>query len=411
MRAKESETAHYEAHELLEIVTRLKEVRRRFVRNAGGGDRFDHTEELLDSIILDLNEWLKPGGHPVELDDLNLRLAAVEEMIEGLGFPGYAHVVASVRDTFSAFVLNDDPDGEEEPPAPRRFEPPPTTAVAGSTSGIGDAPGKSRAGVGRSRWGYGWLILAIVIGGCVVAALALGVFSLDGLIPGLEAATDQIAAEDQKVEESPPRPAVESKNESSPPEEPFRVAARALGQLVHEIESARVALNDGDLDSALQHLAAAAAIDRHHRGVASLAKSLIDHLLKQADEAFDNTEWELAGKRVDDARHLARGLYLDTSEIDQMVRKHAALTRFDDFQPDDHVSIGRAVGHSVRVTLTTREELFGRLETFEDNRLMLAIHSGVDGGGVSFSKVILLDEILELRVFEASRISETVLDR
>jgi len=411
MRAKETETGRYEAHELLEIVTRLKEVRRRFVRNAGAGDRFDHAEECLDSIILDLNEWLKPGGHPVELDDLNLRLAAVEEMIEGLGFPGYAHVVASVRDTLSVFVLNDDPDGEDEPPVPRRFEPPPTTAVAGSPSGIGAAPGKARTGVGRRRWGYGLLILAVVIGGCVVAALSFGVFSHDGLFPGLEGVTDRIIVEEQKVEESPSAPAADSKSESSPPEEPFRVAARTLGQLVHEIESAEAALNDNDVDSALQHLAAAAAIDRHHRGVVSLAISLIGHLLKKADEAFDDTEWELAGKRVDDARHLARGLYLGTAEIDQMARKHAALTRFDDFKPDDQVSIRRAVGHSVRVTLTTREELFGRLETFEDNRLMLAIHSGFDGGGVSFSKEILLDEILELRVYEASRMSETVLDR
>ena len=411
MRAKESEIGRYGAHELLEIVTRLKEVRRRFVRNAGGGDRFDHTEECLDSIILDLNEWLKPGGHPVELDDLNLRLAAVEEMIESLGFPGYAHVVASVRETLSAFALGDDPDDEDEPPAPRRFEPPPTTAVAPSSSGIGAAPGKTRAGVGRRRRGYGWLIPAVVAGGCVVAALAFGVFPYDGLIPGLEGVTDQIVAEEKKVEEPPPAPAADSKSESPPPEEPFGAAARTMGQLVDEIEAAEAALNDNDVDSALQHLAAAAAIDRHHRGVISLAKSLIDHLLNRADEVFDNTEWELACKRVDDARHLARGLYLDTSEIDQMARKHAALTRFDDFKPDDQDSIRRAVGHSVRVTLTTRKELFGRLETFEDNRLMLAIHSGVDGGGVSFSKEILLGEILELRVYEALRVSETVLDR
>ena len=411
MRAKESETGQYEAHELLEIVTRLKEVRRRFVRNAGGGDRFDHTEECLDSIILDLSEWLKPGGHPVELDDINLRLAAVEEMIEGLGFPGYAHVVASVMDTLAAFALDDDPDGEEEPPAPRRFEPPPTTAVAGSSFGIGAAQAKTRAGAGRRRWEYGWLIPAVVIGGCVVAALAFGIFFLDGSIPDLEDVADHIAAEDQNVEESPSAPAAVSKNESSPSEEPFRVATRTLGQLVHEIESAEAAMNNNDVDSALQHFAAAAAIDRHHRGVVSLAKSLIDQLLKRADEAFDNTEWELADKRVDDARHLARGLYLDTSGIDQMVRKHAALTRFDDLRPDDQVSIRRAVGHSVRVTLTTREVLFGRLETFEDNRLMLAIHTGVDGGGVDFSKEILLEKILELRVYEASRVSETVLDR
>jgi len=253
--------------------------------------------------------------------------------------------------------------------------------------------------------------LAVVIGGCVVAALALRVVSLDGLNPGLIGVTDQIAAEDLKVEEHPAAPAAESKNEPPLAEEPFRVAARALGLLVHEIESSKAALNDNDLDSALQHFAAAAAIDRHHRGVVSLAESLIDHLLKRADEAFDNTEWELAGKRVDDARHLARGLYLDTSTIDQMARKHVVMTRFDDIKPDDRLSIRRAVGHPVLVTLKTRKELFGRLEAFEDNRLMLAIHSGVDGGGVSFSKEILLDEILELRVYEALRISETVLDR
>jgi hypothetical protein len=37
------------------------------------------------------------------------------------------------------------------------------------------------------------------------------------------------------------------------------------------------------------------------------------------------------------------------------------------------------------------------------------VHSGVEGGGVQFSKSVPLEMIRELRVFEAERLSETVL--
>ncbi|HSL18192.1 MAG TPA: hypothetical protein VLB51_09845, partial [Methylomirabilota bacterium] len=102
MQALEPKAGPFEASELHEIVTRLGEVRRRFVRDAGDGERFDLAEGRLDGIILDLRSWLKPGGRPVALDDLELRLGALEEMLEGLGFPGYAHVVGSVRERLGA---------------------------------------------------------------------------------------------------------------------------------------------------------------------------------------------------------------------------------------------------------------------------------------------------------------------
>ena len=170
-------------------------------------------------------------------------------------------------------------------------------------------------------------------------------------------------------------------------------------------------MDDHNLETALQHLAAAAAIDRHHRAVVSLGKSLIDNLLKSSDRAFDHNERELAAKRLDDARHLAESLYLDTSAIDQMSRAHEAMTRFNDISPDDPVAVRNAVGRFVRVTLNTKKELFGRLEAYEDNRLNLSIHSGVDGGGVQFSMKIKLDEIRVLRVYDATKISEAVLGR
>ena len=111
----------------------------------------------------------------------------------------------------------------------------------------------------------------------------------------------------------------------------------------------------------------------------------------------------------DNARHIARGLHLDTSAIDQTAQKHAAMTRFEDITPEDPGAFSRAVGHSVRVTLTNRDEISGRLEAFENNTLILEVHSGVEGGGVQFSKKIPLAVVRELRIFDAERPSETVL--
>ena len=85
------------------------------------------------------------------------------------------------------------------------------------------------------------------------------------------------------------------------------------------------------------------------------------------------------------------------------------MTRFEDVTPEDRGAFERAVGHSVRVTLTYPEVLYGRVEAFEDNTLLLEVHSGFEGGGAKFSKMIPLAIISELRIFDAKWPSETVL--
>ncbi|RLE18415.1 MAG: hypothetical protein DRJ50_13080, partial [Actinobacteria bacterium] len=333
MTTNESEIDHHEAHELQEIVKRLKEVRRRFVQNGGGGDRFDQAEEWLDSVIDDLDSWLKPGGQPGDPEDLSLRLAAVEEIIESVGLPGYARVVASVRETLATFEQDEDERPEEEPPAPQRFQPPPSAARPVRRPRAPAARPVTKTRTGRKRWVYGLLVVVVVIGGCMAAALALGVLSLDELIADLKGLSGQIVVDEPKLLESLSEPSETSVIAPSAADQSSRAAAQNLGQLVLEIESAEAAMSDHNLDSALQHLAAAAAIDRHHRAVVSLAESLIDDLLRSSDRAFDHAERELAAKRLEDAGHLARSLYLDTSAIDQMARKHAAMTSFDDITP------------------------------------------------------------------------------
>ncbi len=177
-----------------------------------------------------------------------------------------------------------------------------------------------------------------------------------------------------------------------------------------EITLAEDAVDDGDLDSALTHFAAAAAIDRHHRRLTEVGESLIERLLREADEAFDKTQWEVAAVRVEDARRIARGLYLDPSAIDIAARRHELMTRFEDVTPDEPGTIRRAVGQMVRITSIYEDVLFGRLEAFEEDALSIEIYTGFEGGGAEYSTTIPLAMIRELRIFEARSVSETVLE-
>jgi len=407
IKAEESATGNFEAHRLLNILTRLKEVRRRYAVDTGEGEQFALTEDRLDSIISDLEGWLKPGGRPIEFVDLDLRLAAAEEMIEATGFPAYAHVIANVRKTLLAPAEDTDPD--EEPPPPQRYKPPPASVGNGSMPESDLDEWEIRAAAEKRSEGQGWLIRPALIGVFFAAAAALLFFWPGESGHDLQHRASQVVVEAPKVSESTVARAATPNPIPPQMTEDRESDAEALAQLTREINLADDALRNQDLNLAVQHFAAAAAIDRHHRRVFRLGKSLIDALLNGADAAFDNGEWELAADRIDVARHIAQGLHLDTAEIDNTAQKQAAMTRFEDAVPGDRGAFRRAVGHSVRATLTTGEVCSGRVEAFEDDTLLIEVHSGVEGGGVQFLKTIPLALIHELRIFDAERPSETVL--
>jgi hypothetical protein len=397
-----------EAHRLLEAASRLKEVRRRYVLDSGDGEQFAPTRDHLDAIISDLDGWLKPGGKSVEIGDLDLRLAVLQEMIESVGFPASAHVISNVRENL--LQPAEDVTADEEPPPPQRYELPPVDVADGSTAEAYLDEWEIRAAAERTRTGWGRPIWSTLI--VVVFAVAAVLFFSQGETE--HDSTDrivQVRVGDQEVPEptAPPTPTLNLDLANMDAEE--EASAESLVQIAHEIYLAHDALRHRETNVALQHFVAAATIDRHDRRVSALAESLIDSLLNEADEAFDDGKWELAADRVEIARRIARGLYFDLSEIDQIAQKHADMTRFEDITPQDPRAFGRAVGHAVRVTHTNGEVLYGRLESFEDNTLLLVVQSGVEGGGVQFSKSVPLVMIRELRVFEAERLSETVLEQ
>jgi hypothetical protein len=376
------------------------------VIEAGDGRLFALTKDRLDSLISDIEGWLKPGGAANEMSDLDLRLAAVEELIESAGFPGYARVIASVRETLKEPV--GDLQAEEDPPPPQRYQPPAVSAAARSASEAGVDEWEIRAAAearekGRER--RNWSIAIF----CCLAFAALFFFLQAETEPDPPDPKDRVVPEEAEVSEPTLVPVPPSSPSPAEIEEASQRRAETLEQFTIEINAAQNALGSRDLDLALKHFAAAASIDRHHWRLSHFAEALIDSLLKEADAAFDNSQWDLASERVEIARRIARGLYFDLTEIDQTAQKHSALTRFEDITPADRQALRRAVGHSARVTHRNGEVLFGRLEALQDGNLLLEVHTGVEGGGVQFEKTIPLTMIRELRVFETERPSETVL--
>lgn len=405
---EKSESDGLRANRLTDTVNRLIEVRRRYLRDSAESGRSAPTENHLDSIISDLEGRLESGGQAAEIGDLDPRLAALEEMIEAVGFPGYARVVASIREGLNDAV--EDSTVEEEPPAPRRYEPPPASraepAVVDADVDEWEIRAAALRSAGNSRWVIG-SVLAVV----GVAAVVLLFSSGSETEPPAEIRTEQAPAKVPQLI-GPTAVSIPTPAPKLPEIEGEEEFARELSEeFTNKIELAEDAMYEGDLDSALRHFAAAAAIDRHHSRLTELAGSMIDALLKEADEAFDNSEWDFAAQRVEDARRIARGLYLDTSRIDRAARKHDDMTRFEDVTPQGQHTFSAAVGRSVRVTLTNGDVFFGRLEKIEGDSVLLEVHTGVEGGGMQYLKSIPLAMISELRIFEAERPSETFVGR
>ena len=173
-----------------------------------------------------------------------------------------------------------------------------------------------------------------------------------------------------------------------------------MARFTFEMSLAESSLQDGDLNGSLRHFAAAAAIDRQNRRVVAMGKSLIAAMLQDADLAYDNGDREMAGKKVQNARSIARGLQLVGSSIGNPTQQSAPMTRFADISPRNGDPVAQAVGHTVRLTLKTRDVIYGYLIEIQNDLLVLDAYSGAKGPGIDSSSSILDSTIKEVRVYD-----------
>ncbi len=397
--AREPETGGLGQARLQEIITRLKEVRRRCANDPLAAGRRNAAVEGLADVLADLEARLESASEPTRVEYLNLRLATVERRFEAMGSRGVALVVASIRSSLAA--LPEDPSPEEEPPPPRRFQPSPTSAVRRRRPRPKTRQRPAEAPAATRKGRFGWLRMTILIAGAIAVA-AVGYFRW--IEPRIATATqpergviEQPVLSTSSTSAGPvPAPA------RSGPDQESDAHEEDMARFTFEMSLAESSLQEGDLHRSLRHFAAAAAIDRRNRRVAGMGKSLIAAILHQADVAWENGDRDLAGKRVLDARSIARGLQLVGSTADGPAAQSENAARFEDISEPAGESLQPAVGHVVRLTLKTSDVIFGYLIKIDDDILVLDAYSGAKGPGIDSAVAILASTIKEVRVYDAA---------
>jgi len=393
---KNLETGIPDRDRLKEIVKRLKEVQRKCADTPGVGGRGNTAVVGLTAILSELEGSLDPGSEPMEVEILDLRLATVEEMFEATGSPGVARVLSRIR---TSLAIPSEDTGTEEPPPPQRFQPSPTSAVRRRRPVPKTRRSPAPAPPPKRR--FGWLIVVIVVlGATAVAALMyrqqLGPWA---------------APSDSSDQATTERPLIPWRSTITDPATAPSGAGSGHGINLKEEDMARFTfemslaesnLQEGKINESLRHFAAAAAIDRQHRRVVAMGKTLVAAMLQDADLAYDKGDRDTAGKRVENARSIARGLQLVGAHSGDATQPSATMIVFEDISPDDGEAVTQAVGHMVRLTLKSRAIMHGYLIQIRDDLLILDAYSGPDGPGIDSSSSILGSTIKEVRVYDVS---------
>ena len=391
---KDLETGNPERDDLKEIIKRLKEVQRKCADTPGVGGRGNTAVVGLTAILSELEASLDPSSEDdMEVEVLDLRLATVEELFEATGSPGVARVLASIRTSLA--IPSEDTSKEEEPPPPQRFQPSPTSAVRRRRP----RPKTRKAPAPTRKRRFGWLGVAILILG---AAAVTTFMYLQQLGPWAtpSASSDQAAINRPVIQWRSTTTDSATAPSGSGSGHGIDLKEEDMARFTFEMSLAESSLQEGNTNESLRHFAAAAAIDRQHRRVVAMGKTLVAFMLYDADLAYDRGDSTTAGKKIENARSIARGLQLVGSTSGNTTQSGVTTIRFEDISPRDAEALIRAVGHMVRLTLKTRDVMYGYLIQIRDDLLVLDVYSGPDGPGIDSSTSILDSTIKEVRVYD-----------
>jgi hypothetical protein len=161
-----------------------------------------------------------------------------------------------------------------------------------------------------------------------------------------------------------------------------------------------LAIARDDLESALEHLSAAAMIDRDNTTVLETADQLVHRFVEQADAVTERGRWSEAKRYLERARRIAIRFGIETAPIDSAAKRYAAMERFSIIGPDDTAAMAGAIGRRAMVVLTDRDRRSGRIQGLAGAVLLLEVDSDVEGGVVRYTDEIPLAAITSIKIFE-----------
>ena len=374
--------------ELRPMIARLREIEKKCASMGSRNEEFPLVQERLSSIIKRLEAGEEPSGEPLAYRAIARELFPVAHIFESVGFMSVGKEIAHVERTLQDLA----------PEAPVSDAPTAGSAARLSTSRSPAAADRAGASEQTDDEETDHHVPWPIVGGMVVLLVAIMIAAM--IIFGV----GPFRAEPPVRATAPTEPVATIPTPEPPAPtavpEPSREAPGPSNMLADEVAAARLALYYGNHEEAIDHLSAAALIDRDDVGVLEIADELVSGLVDDAEAAASATRWDDVEPLLERARRVAMRFGLDTTSIDNTGRRLAAIERYVIVGPNDTRTIRSSIGRRVELNMKDGSQRTGRIEGVAGADLLLEVRSDVGGGIVSYTDKIPLASIDTIKVFE-----------
>jgi len=373
-------------HDLRAVTPRLADLQRKCRSVGTRNDEALEMEKRIESILKRLDVQDDSDPEPIPFAALARELYAVERFFESNGFLSIAKEVAHVERALESFSTPDELEtlvsstvaGDEE----ENSEPEPPIEEDQSESPTDPSP-----------WAVPKPLATVVF--LFVAAVAVCIWIIVRHQDALIGTPDQ---SDLQTNQKPPPPvatstAVPNDGSTANTPAPGAVLAGSVGQ-------ARLALAEGDIESAMDHLSQAALIDPDHGTVLGTATQIVNLLVARADSAAESGLWKIADLTLARAGRIATRFGLDPHQINRSARRHAQMDRFILINPGDAEAIRAAAGKRVTVFLKDGSNQEAVIKGVRGSQLLLEEDTTVRGGTMYYVEKVPLDAVDYLKVWE-----------
>ncbi len=371
-------------HDLRTVTPRLADLQRKCRSVGSRNQEAEEMEKRIESILNRLEPEDPSDAEPIPFAALARELYAVERFFESNGFLSVAKEVAHVERTLESFAPPDEPEPSALPTTASEAELETTTEALSEHDDTGVDSGPSRWAVPKP--------LAMVMA-LSLAALVVCVWIIVRHQNAAGNDTDRTAFQPRVGPTIPPRPSPVPTITSTTQPAPGAILAEGVGK-------ARLALAEGDIEAAMDHLSQAALVDPDHGTVLGTATQIVNMLVDRSEVAADGGLWEIADLTLAKASRVASRFGLDTHRINQAARRHAQMDRFTLINPGDADAIRGSAGKRVTVMLKDGSKQEAVLKGVRDGQLLLDEDTAVRGGTMYYIDKVPLNSIDYLKVWE-----------
>ena len=388
--ANEKDTTKESA--LRPLIARLKEIERKCDSMGTRNEEFPLMKERLISIIARLEAGQEPSGEPLAYREMARELFPVAHLFESVGFMSVGKEIAHVERSLQDLAPEPEPSREAvSEPRPSAtssaaISPPPDSSAEKQPTDEEIEAEASRDGIPKPVLGA---LLVLVVAVVIAATIVFRVRQQSaGLNPTPLPPTPVVLPSPSPVTQATP---VTVDPDST---------KNARERLADALAQARLAIEEGDVESAVGYLAFAELIDRNDPRVVEVADRIVDQLVEEANGAADEERWEDAARLTAHARTVANRFKLDTGRIYDAERDHAEKQQYRIVGPEEIGVLRASIGKHVDIMLNEGSLFSGWLTGFKGSAVVLDVEDDVGGGIVSFTDEFPLDDIQWIRIRE-----------